>query len=146
MPLSKQEEFFVPEFSEDAVSIATTERSSFSTRGHTASASSRVANMNDVEEPEESSETEVGATDSHSRTRRSERRAKRSEEEDVFVKPSEPAARATRSSARRSKKGSEDEDGGEVSASDSLSSEFEELGKEEVPLNRDETTSATGDG
>ena len=45
MPLSKQEQFFVHEFSEEEVSIATTERSSFSARGL-----SRVANLVEVEE------------------------------------------------------------------------------------------------
>ena len=53
MPLSKQEQFFVHEFSEEEVSIATTERSSFSTRGG-GGGPSRVANLVEVEEEDTS--------------------------------------------------------------------------------------------
>ena len=53
MPLSKQEQFFVHEFSEEEVSIATTERSSFSARGG-GGGPSRVANLVEVEEDDSS--------------------------------------------------------------------------------------------
>ena len=54
MPLSKQEQFFVHEFSEEEVSIATTERSSFSARGGGGGGPSRVANLVEVEEEDTS--------------------------------------------------------------------------------------------
>ena len=54
MPLSKQEQFFVHEFSEEEVSIATTERSSFSARGGGGGGPSRVANLVEVEEDDSS--------------------------------------------------------------------------------------------
>ena len=54
MPLSKQEQFFVHEFSEEEVSIATTEQSSFSARGGGGGGPSRVANLVEVEEEDSS--------------------------------------------------------------------------------------------
>ena len=67
MPLSKQEQFFVHEFSEEEVSIATTERSSFSARGP-----SRVANLVEVEE-EDSSVTVSGRENEPANTSMGER-------------------------------------------------------------------------
>jgi len=145
MPLSKQEQFFVHEFSEEEVSIATTERSSFSAR--VGGGPSRVANLVEVEEEESSvtvPENEPANTSLGERgavLRRSQRRsaAKSEEEDDVFVRPKLPA-RVTRSSSQRTKakkeakaaakKNSPGEEG-EQSASDSTS-DFEELGADEA--------------
>lgn len=153
MPLSKQEQFFVREFLEDEISIATTERSSYSTRGGVNGAGpSRVANLVEVEEEDstaavEEIETSAGLSNSLGQRsnvpRRSQRKttAKLEDDDSVFVRPKEPpSARITRSSTKEKKdstavKGSREEV--EQSASDSMS-DFEDLGTEEISSSRPE--------
>ncbi len=143
MPLSKQEEFFVPEFSEEEVSIATTERSSFSARNM----NQRVANLGEVEEVEDAASGVKKASNSSAHSA-SGRGKKDADDDDVFAKPVEPPRRITRSAQRSLKAKKEAEErkaaeaatgggGDDISASDSVS-EFEDLGQEEVPPAGDE--------
>jgi len=157
MPLSKQEQFFVREFLEDEVSIATTERSSYSTRGGVNGAGlNRVANLVEVEEEDSSATVEGIETSGHSNSlgqrsnvlRRSQRKttAKLEDDDSVFVRPKEPpSARVTRSSTKEKKdstsvKVSREEV--ERSASDSMS-DLEDLGTKEVSSSPPEARSTS---